>query len=65
MPAVPATILMSENIYQGIMKLIYTMTVVYVSSEHHFYLKCTYLHCRELFFSMFGVVSVLQLFGSL
>ena len=53
-----------QNMYQGILKLICTITVVYASSEYHFYLKCTLLHCRQLFVSMIRAVSFLQLFGS-
>ena len=51
--------------YQGIMKPIYAMTVEYITSGHHLCSKCTELHFRQLFVSMCGATSFLQLLGSL
>ena len=51
--------------YQGILILTCTMTMVCLDSEHHSHLKCTWKHCRLLFVSMYGAVSFLRLFDNL
>ena len=54
-----------QSMFQGILMLTSTMTMVYVSSEYRSHLKCSWLYCMLQFLSMFVAVSLWPLFDNL